>query len=196
MALCHISAKSVAEALFCMISRVGIPKEILTDQGTAFTSRTVRKLYKFMAIKFVRTSVYLSQTDWQVDRFNRTLKTLIRKFVHEDAKIGTNGWNPFCSLCVMVPQASTVFSPFKLLYGREPHGVLDVVRKAESPQANLVLFLPRYELCYSVVFEVCVWIIVRLEDPNMALYKIYNRVSHLLIFFICWYLIESMMPCI
>ncbi len=45
---------------------------------------------------------------------------------------------------------------------------------------------------FCVVFEVCVWIIVRLEDPNMAHYKIYNTVSHLLIF-ICWYLIESMM---
>ncbi len=41
-----------------------------------------------------------------------------------------------------------------------------------------------------VVFEVCVWIIVWLEDPNMAHYKIPNRVSHLLIF-ICWYLIDS-----
>ncbi len=29
---------------------------------------------------------------------------------------------------------------------------------------------------------VCVWIIVRLEDPNMAHYKISNRISHLLIF--------------
>ncbi len=45
---------------------------------------------------------------------------------------------------------------------------------------------------FYVVFEVCVWIIVQLDDPNMAHYKIYNRVSHLLIF-ICWYLIESMM---
>ncbi len=34
---------------------------------------------------------------------------------------------------------------------------------------------------FCVVFEVCVWIIVRLENPNMA-YKISNRVSHLLIF--------------
>ncbi len=38
VALRNISAKSVAEALFSMISRVGIPKEILTDQGTAFMS--------------------------------------------------------------------------------------------------------------------------------------------------------------
>ncbi len=34
------------------------------------------------------------------------------------------------------------------------------------------------------VFEVCVWIIVCLEDPNMAHYKISNRVSHLLIFYL------------
>ncbi len=35
---------------------------------------------------------------------------------------------------------------------------------------------------FCAVFEVCVWIIVRLEDPNMAHYKIQNRVIHLLIF--------------
>ncbi len=37
---------------------------------------------------------------------------------------------------------------------------------------------------FCVVFEVCVWIIVQLEDPNMAHYKISNRVSHLLIFYL------------
>ncbi len=37
---------------------------------------------------------------------------------------------------------------------------------------------------FCVVFEVCVWIIFRLEDPNMAHYKISNRVSHLLIFYL------------
>ncbi len=41
VALRNISAKSVAEALFSMISRVGIPNEILTDQGTAFMTRTL-----------------------------------------------------------------------------------------------------------------------------------------------------------
>ncbi len=49
---------------------------------------------------------------------------------------------------------------------------------------------------FCVVFELCVWIIVRLEDSNMAHYNISNRVNHLLIFFICWYLVESVMPCV
>jgi len=37
---------------------------------------------------------------------------------------------------------------------------------------------------FCVVFEVCVWIIVRLEDPNMSHYKISNRVSHFKIFYL------------
>ncbi len=37
---------------------------------------------------------------------------------------------------------------------------------------------------FCVVFVVCVWIIVRLKDPNTAHYKISNRVSHLLIFYL------------
>ncbi len=63
VALRNISAKSVAEALFRMISRVGIPKGILTDQGTAFMSRTVRELYELLGIKSVRISVYHQQTN-------------------------------------------------------------------------------------------------------------------------------------
>ncbi len=37
---------------------------------------------------------------------------------------------------------------------------------------------------FCVVFEVCVWIIVWLEDPNMAHYKISNRIIQLLIFYL------------
>ncbi len=68
------------------------------------------------------------------------------------------------------------------------------VRGLKWPIAEAWFWCPVTHFC--VVFEVCIWIIVRLEDPNMAHYKISNRVSHLLIFLICWYLIESMMPCV
>ncbi len=40
------------------------------------------------------------------------------------------------------------------------------------------------EAWFCVVFEDCVWIIVRLEDPNMAHYTISNRVSPLMIFYL------------
>ncbi len=46
----------------------------------------------------------------------------------------------------------------------------------------------RFILCsvtnFCVVFEVCVRIVVLVEDPNMARYKISNRGSHVLIFYL------------
>ncbi len=138
VALRNISTKSVAEALFSMISRVGIPKEILTDQGTAFMSRTIHELYELLGIKSVRTSVYHPQMDGLVERFNRTLKTMIRKFVHEDAKNWDKWLEPLLFAVQEVPQASTGFSPFELLYGRQPRGVLDVLRETweEGPSES------------------------------------------------------------
>ncbi len=122
VALRNISAKSVAEALFSMISRVGIPKEILTDQGTAFMSRTIRELYGLLGIKSVRTSVYHPQTDGLVEQFNRTLKTRIRKFVHEDAKKLGSGWNPFCSLCARSRKPPRGFPPSSSCTAASPAG--------------------------------------------------------------------------
>ncbi len=46
---------------------------------------------------------------------------------------------------------------------------------------------------FCVVFEVCVWIIVRLEDPTRPIIRFLTE-SVTYWFFICWYLIESMMP--
>ncbi len=125
-----ISAKSIAEALFRLISRVGIPKEILTKQGTAFMSRTLKELYELLDIKSIRTSIYHPQTDRLVERFNRTLKNMVRKFVKGDARNWDKWLKPLLFAVWEVPQASTGFSPFKLLYGRQPRGVLDVIKES------------------------------------------------------------------
>ena len=82
----NISERSVAQALFHVISRVGIPKENLTDQGTNFMSRTLRDLYGMLNVKAISTSVYHQATDGLCERFNRTLMSMIRKFVHQDAR--------------------------------------------------------------------------------------------------------------
>ncbi len=128
--LCSISAKSLAEALFRIISQVGIPKEILTDQGTAFMSHTLNELYELLGSKSIRTSVYHPQTYGLVEQFNRTLKTMVRKFVKEDAKNWDKWLEPLLFAVREVPQASTGFSPFELLYGRQPRGVLDVIKES------------------------------------------------------------------
>ncbi len=54
---------------------------------------------------------------------------MIPKFVHEDAK-NWDKWLEHLLFTVReVLQASTGFPPFQLLYGRQPRGVLDVLRE-------------------------------------------------------------------
>ncbi len=68
-----------------------------------------------------------------------------------------------------------------LLLFRSPHSFSTGFRSEDWNGQQKLGFVLSDPFC--VVFEVCVWIIVRLEDPSMAHYKISNRVSHLLIFF-------------
>lgn len=53
----------VARALVQLFLRVGIPKEILTDKGTSFTSGLMRQLCHLLQIKQLFTSIYHPQTD-------------------------------------------------------------------------------------------------------------------------------------
>ncbi len=63
---------------------------------------------------------------------------MIRKFVHEDAKNWDKWLEPLLFAVREVPKASTGFSPFELLYGRQPRGVLDVLRETweEGPSES------------------------------------------------------------
>lgn len=126
----HIKARQIANCLLQVFSRVGIPKEVLTDQGTNFTSRSLRQVYSLLGIRGIKTTPYHPQTDGLVKRFNQTLKAMLRKFVSESGA-DWDQWLPYLLFaCREVPQASTGFSPFELLYGREVRGPLDILRES------------------------------------------------------------------
>ncbi len=70
-----------------------------------------------------------------------------------------------------------------LLLFSSPHSFSTGFRSEDwNGQSRSLVLCPVTHFC--VVFEDFVWIIVQLEDPNMAHYKISNRVSHLLIFYL------------
>lgn len=123
-----VTAKQIAAALLNFFSHVGIPKEVLTDQGPNFMSRTLKQVYQLLGIKRVRTTPYHPQTDGLVERFNQTLKGMLKKFVSENGK-DWDKWLPYLLFAYReVPQASTGFSPFELLFAHQIRGPLDVLR--------------------------------------------------------------------
>ena len=86
----------------------------------------------------LRTSPYHPQTDGLVERFNGTLKEMLRKAAMEDGK----DWDKLIPYVLFayreVPQESTGFSPFELLYGRDVRGPLDVLKEEweASPKSD------------------------------------------------------------
>ena len=100
-----------------MFSRFGVPKEILTDQGTNFMSGLLKEIYRMMGIEAIRTSSYHPQTDGLVERYNQTAQR-------------PKSWDKLLPLVMFayreVPQESTVFSPFELISMAETFGDLSI----------------------------------------------------------------------
>ncbi len=138
------------------------------------------ELYELLGIKSIRTSVYHPQTDGLVERFNRTLKNMVHKFVKEDAKNWDKWLEPLLFAVREVPQASTGFSPFELLYGRQPRGVLDVIKESweEGPSNS------RNEIQYVLDLRAKLHTLGRLFMENLLQaqdrqMRLYNRGTRL-----------------
>ena len=126
----RFTAAVVAEKLLELFTRHGIPKEILTDQGTNFMSCLLKELYKMLGVKSIRTTPYHPQTNGLVERFNQTLKQMLRKMMSEEGR----NWDrmlPFVLFAYReVPHTSTGYSPVELICGRDVRGPLEVLKEA------------------------------------------------------------------
>ncbi|KAG8538400.1 hypothetical protein GDO81_022717, partial [Engystomops pustulosus] len=172
----HTSAKLIAKELFAMFCRVGLPKEILTDQGTPFMSKVTKELCRLFNIKQLRTSVYHSQTDGLVERFNKTLKSMLKKVVNKDGK----DWDvllPYLMFVIReVPQASTGFSPFELVYGRHPRGLLDIAKETweqePTPHKSVIDHISDMQDRVAAVMPI---VKEHMEEAQITQSRVYNR---------------------
>ena len=76
----------IAEELMGVFARVGIPSEIFTDQDSNFMSQLLTELYQMLHIHPIRTTPYHPQTDGLVERFNQTLKSMLRKAATKEGR--------------------------------------------------------------------------------------------------------------
>ncbi|KAH6927678.1 hypothetical protein HPB50_006915 [Hyalomma asiaticum] len=71
----------------CLVYRHRTPKLLISDRGTAFTSRDIEKFFCNHGIRHAGPSPQHPQTDGLVDHTNRTIKNVISSYVsstHDD----------------------------------------------------------------------------------------------------------------
>lgn len=110
-------------------------KELLSDRGRVFLSEVVQALLTECNIVHRTSTAYHPQTNGLTERFNRTLGDMLAMYVASDH----SNWDlvlPFVTFAYnTATQTTTGFSPFFLLYGREPSCTVDTILPY-SPDAS------------------------------------------------------------
>ena len=125
----NIETETVAEAMFEVFTRVGVPGEVLSDQGAQFTSGLMKEVSRLLSLKQLVTTPYHAMCNGLVEKFNGTLKSILKKLCAERPRDWDKLIAPALFAYREAPQASTGFSPFELLYGRAVRGPIQILRE-------------------------------------------------------------------
>ncbi|XP_068220404.1 uncharacterized protein [Palaemon carinicauda] len=130
----RIDSISCAEALLSIFTRIGIPKEVLSDRGRQFVSSVMEEVHKLLNIKPIFTSPYHPQANGYCERFNGVLKSIIKK-ICSDYPCCWHRYLP-CALFAVreIPNNTLGFSPFELIYGRNVRGPLSILKELFTNQ--------------------------------------------------------------
>lgn len=136
-------SSGVANFLYSIFCRHGMPNKVQSDQGREFVNSLNEKLFKLTGVKHIISTAYHPQTNGLDERFNQTLQRSLLKMIKENE----NTWECYLDSVLFAyrtaKQASTKYSPFFIMYGREPKLPIDFI----VSEVNFT-----YPICDSITF--------------------------------------------
>ena len=121
------TAPTVSRCVIEWISRFGVPLRLHTDMGAELRGKVMTELCDLFEIKKTSTSGFSPWSNGLIERFNRSLKSMLRHY----AKPGVGDWDDYIPLLAgayrATVHASTGFSPNQLMFGTELVHPMDLV---------------------------------------------------------------------
>lgn len=119
-------AKTVAKILWnSFFVHYDLPERLHSDQGRDFESALIKDLCQMLGIKKTRTTPYHPRGN-PVERFNRTLLEMLGTLQEEDKVNWRDHVQPLVHAYNATKNDVTGFSPYQLMYGRQPNLPIDV----------------------------------------------------------------------
>src|SRR3954447_17511957 len=139
----NATAPDIAQVFFKTIFRnFGLPRVIISDRDPKFTSLFWKSLFKTMGTKLAMSTAFHPQSDGQTERANRTLEQVLRNYI----SYKQDDWDKYLVYAEFAynnsVQASTGYSPFKLLYSQDATTWSTIATQQESshvPAAQALL---------------------------------------------------------
>jgi transposase InsO family protein len=118
-ALYSANEQSVVDFLFEEIfTHFGVPQEIVTDQGTQFTSNLVKALTEPCNIKHRKSYPYHPQDNGQVESTNKVIEAILTKTVHLHHKDWADRLPKALWAYRIAWRNTTGHTPYELVYGK------------------------------------------------------------------------------
>ena len=125
-----------------IICRYGVPSSLHSDQGANLTSNLMAAVCKHLGIEQTRTTAYHPQGNGQVERFNRTLESILAKVVSDHQ----TDWDYHLPHVLFAYRTAihdtTGFTPFHLTFGCSP--VLPVEAMVGMPPMQTSKNIPSF----------------------------------------------------
>jgi transposase InsO family protein len=135
-----------------VVTRFGVPHVIHSDQGRQYESRLFQEMCQMLGTTKTRTP-YHPKSDGMVERFNRTLETMLSAYVSDNHK----DWDRQLPYVMMAYRATahetTGFSPNMLMLGRETSTPLDLVYDICELWCTSLLLLGEEHINYVIGFK-------------------------------------------
>ena len=115
-----------------IVCRFGVPRRLISDNGTQFASQQLRNLCAEVGIKQVFASVEHPQTNGQVELANRVLLRGLKRRLEKVKGAWAEEVPRIVWAYHTTPQSSTMETPFSLVYGSD--AIIPVEIHESSPR--------------------------------------------------------------
>ena len=121
--------------------RFSPPEQLHSDQGRNFESAVISEVCKLLGVVKTRTTPYHPQSDGLVERFNRTLLSMLATAAVEQPFDWESQLRRLCLAYNTSIHPTTGETPFLLMFGRQVRMPVDVMYGTFTPQPSTV---PQY----------------------------------------------------
>ena len=131
------SSISAAQKLFYeFIPKFGMPERIHHDRGQEFNSSLFKELHRLSGIKASNTTPYHPMGNGQVERMNRSLLNMLKALPEKQKSKWKDHLPNLMFAYNSTVHKSTGFSPFYLVFGREPRLPIDCILPIAPNKTN------------------------------------------------------------
>ena len=138
-----LTAKELCDSLVSLFTTCGIPRVVISDNGTNMVSSLTQEVYNRLGIKLRTSTAYHPEGNAIVERFNQSLKRMLHHVVSMDDPKNWDRQLPFLLWSYReLPNDTTGVSPHMMVYGQTPKGPLSVLKDRWSGSQPVMNKLP------------------------------------------------------